>query len=131
MAQEMEAVANPSCCTAQVSDPRWDPATAVDMNVVVAEYREVARGNPLSGAHLLVRLESAKENAETIDVYLGPAAFLKDFEVTFVRGDRVEILGSRVKYAGATVILARQVRRDSTTLYLRDDHGLPYWNGRT
>jgi hypothetical protein len=118
--------------TAQAEpEPRYDAATTVDTMTVVAEVREVPRGNPLNGTHLIVRLESAKENSETIDVYLGPAAYLKDFEVTFAKGDRVQVVGSKVKYGGAPVILARQVRRDATTLYLRDEHGTPYWRGRT
>jgi hypothetical protein len=100
------------------------------MMTVVADLRVVPRGSPLSGSHLIVRPESAKENSETIDVYLGPADFLKDFEVTFAKGDRVQVIGSKVKYGGAPVVLARQVRRDSTTLYLRDEHGTPYWKGR-
>jgi hypothetical protein len=98
---------------------------------VVSDLREVPRGNPLSGTHLIVRLESAKESSETIDVYLGPADYLKDFEVTYVKGDRVQVIGSKVKYQGAPLILARQVRRDATTIYLRDEHGTPYWRGKT
>ena len=118
--------------TAQAEpEPRYDSATTVDMMMVVADLREVPRGSALPGTHLIVRPESAKENSETIDVYLGPANYLKDFEVTFAKGDRVQVVGSKVKYGGAAVILARQVRRDSTTLYLRDEHGIPYWKGRT
>jgi hypothetical protein len=101
------------------------------MMTVVADVREVPRGNPLSGSHLMVRLDSAKETSETIDVYLGPANYLKDFEVTFAKGNRVQVIGSKVKYGGAPVVLARQVRRESTTLYLRDENGTPYWRGRT
>jgi hypothetical protein len=118
--------------TAQAEpEPRYDSATTVDMMTVVADVREVPRGNPLSGSHLMVRLDSAKETSETIDVYLGPANYLKDFEVTFAKGDRVQVIGSKVKYGGAPVVLARQVRRESTTLYLRDENGTPYWRGRT
>ena len=118
--------------TAQAEpEPRYDSATTVDMMTVVADVREVPRGNPLSGSHLMVRLDSAKETSETIDVYLGPANYLKDFEVTFAKGNRVQVIGSKVKYGGAPVVLARQVRRESTTLYLRDENGTPYWRGRT
>jgi len=112
-------------------EPRYDAATTVDTMTVVADLREVPRGNPLSGTHLIVRMESAKENSETIDVYLGPTDYLRDFEVTFAKGDRVQVIGSKVKYGGAPLILARLVRRDATTIYLRDEHGTPYWRGRT
>jgi len=122
----------PSAGQAQAEpEPRYDASSPFDTMTVVVEQREVPRGNPLNGIHLTVRLESAKENSETIDVYLGPAAYLKDFDVTFEKGDRVQVTGSKVKYAGAPLVLARQVRRDSTTIYLRDEHGVPYWRGRT
>src|ERR1039458_4635676 len=80
--------------TAQAEpEPRYDSATMVDMMTVVAEMREVPRGSPLTGSHLMVRPESAKENSETIDVYLGPATYLKDFEVAFAKGDRLQEIG--------------------------------------
>jgi len=122
----------PSGQTAQTDpEPRYDSTTSVDIMTIVAEQREVARGNPLSGIHLIVRLESAKEDSETIDVFLGPTSYIKDFDVAFAKGDRVQVIGSKVKFGGSSVILARQVRRDSTTIYLRDEHGVPYWRGRT
>jgi len=110
-------------------EPRYDTTSQFDTMTVVAEQREV--GTPLNGIHILVRLDTAKENSDTLDVYLGPTAFVKDFEVTFEKGDRVQVTGSKVKYGGNPLILARQVRRDSTTLYLRDEHGTPYWKGRS
>jgi hypothetical protein len=121
-----------SAQTAQAEpEPRYDASATVDAMTVVAEQREVPRGNALAGIHLMVRLESAKENSETIDVYLGPTSYIEDFQVTFVKGDRVQVTGSKVKYSGAPLILARQVRRDTTTIFLRDEHGTPYWRGKT
>jgi len=111
-------------------EPRYDTATAIDMTVVVESQREVAKGSPLGGPHLIVRPESAKEGTDTIEVYLGPADFIKDFEVTFAKGDRLQVTGSKVKYGGNPLILAKDVRRDSTTVYLRDAHGVPYWKVR-
>ena len=35
--------------------------------------------------------------------------------------------GSKIKFNGSQVVLAREVRLESTTVYLRDDHGVPYW----
>ena len=78
---------------------------------------------------MIVRPQTAKSETQSIDVYLGPTAFIKDFEVTFAKGDRVHVIGSKVKYAGRPLILAREVRRDSTTLYLRDERGTPNWRG--
>ena len=105
-----------------VEDPRYDVATVIDVDATVMDLRQVPRNSPLSGLHLTVKIES-----DTIDVFLGPIDFLKEFEITFAKGDKLEIIGSKVKFGGAHIVLARQVRRDETTLYLRDAKGKPHW----
>jgi len=109
------------------SEPRYDTATSVDAMAVVTDVKEVARNNPLCGSHLIVRLESARSETDTLEVYLGPADFLKDFAFNLAKGDRIEIKGSRVRFGGNPIVLAREVRKNSTTLYLRDERGTPYW----
>jgi hypothetical protein len=109
------------------TEPHYDTATTIDMMVIVTEVREVPAGNPLSGYHLIVRPESAKTGSETMDVYLAPADYLKDFDCHFAKGDRSQVKGSKIKYNGSTLVLAREVRLNSTTLYLRDERGVPYW----
>ena len=108
-------------------EPRYDAATTIDTMVVVTDAKEVPAGNPLSGAHLIVRPESARIGSETMDVYLGPADYLKGFDCHFAKGDRIQVKGSKIKYNGSTVVLAREVRLNATTLYLRDGSGVPYW----
>lgn len=103
-------------------DPRYDVARVIDVDATVTDLREVPRNNPLSGLHLTVKIES-----DTMDVFLGPSDFLKSFEITFAKGDKLEIIGSKVKFDGAYIVLARQVRREETTLYLRDAKGKPHW----
>jgi hypothetical protein len=111
-------------------EPRYDTTSPVDLMVVVEGDREVPKGTPLAGMHLVVRPESSKEGTDTVEVYLGPADFIKDFQITFAKGDRLQVSGSKVKYAGASMILAKDVRRDTTTMYLREPNGAPLWKGR-
>ncbi len=103
-------------------DPRYDVSKVIDVDATVMDIREVPRNNPLGGLHLTVKIES-----DTVNVFLGPVDFLKDFEITFAKGDKLEIIGSKVKFGGAHIVLARLVRRDETTLYLRDAKGKPHW----
>jgi hypothetical protein len=105
-----------------IEDPRYEVATVIDVDATVMDLREVSRNNPLSGLHLTVKIES-----DTIDVFLGPVDFLKGFEITFAKGDKLEIIGSKIKFGGAHIVLARLVRREETTLYLRDAKGKPHW----
>lgn len=109
------------------AEPHYDTATVVDLEMIVMQTREVAKGSPLAGLHLLARLESGRADSETLDVYLGPSEFMKLFDFTFHAGDRVEVIGSKVKLGAAPVILGRELRRSDTTLYIRDQKGDPVW----
>lgn len=104
-------------------EPKYDPATVIDFDAVVIEVKEVQRENPLSGVNLVVKTESDA----TMGVYLGPADFLKSFELYFRKGDRIHIAGSKVKYGNDSVVLACEVRKESATLFLRDRKGTPSW----
>jgi hypothetical protein len=108
-------------------EPRYDTSAPVDWIGVVTAVKDVAAGNVLNGTHILVRPESARANSEPIDVYLAPDDYLKDFGCHFAKGDKVQVKGSKVKYEHSTAVLAREVRMESTTVYLRDDQGVPYW----
>lgn len=112
---------------AAAEDPRYDTSTVVDLRVVLAETREVPAAGPLAGMHLLVRLENARADSEPQDVYLGPAAFIKDISFPLRVRDRLEVVGSKVKVGSATVILAREIRHNNDTLYLREKTGEPMW----
>jgi len=104
--------------------PRYDPATVVDFPVDVTEVREASGDNGLNGIWLTVRTE----NDKTMNVYLGPASFLKEFEVVFAKGDNIHVVGSKVSFGGGSIILAREVSKGQATLYLRDRNGVPYWH---
>ena len=71
------------------ADPRYDPGTTVAFDGLVTETREVPKGNPMRGLHLTV--DTGKES---IDVYLAPAEYMKLFNFTFAKGDRIEVTGS-------------------------------------
>ncbi len=103
-------------------EPRYDPAGVISFMATVMEVRDGPRTGPLSGVHLLV-----KADKETIDSHLGPADFLKDCGVSFAKGDRIQLTGSRVKSGDGFVLLVREVRKDASTLYLRDEKGNPNW----
>lgn len=111
----------PSSSTAE-STAKYDPATEVKLKVTVEEVSEV----PNAKGEISVRL-TVKQAAETFEVRLCPHSFLKEFEVTFAKGDQLEITGSKVKANDKTVILAREIVRGNSTLVLRDKEGTPVW----
>ena len=112
---EKDAVAPP--------EPAYDTATVITLKATVTETRLVPENQPLTGLHLMLQ-----SGSETVDVYVGPSDFVKRFDVVFTQGDAIEVVGSKVKFDGAAVVLAREVRRGSITLVLRDNRGMPFWN---
>jgi hypothetical protein len=104
------------------AEPKYDAGAVTEYLATVVEVQETPDGAPMRGVHITV-----KAGSDTLNVYLGPAAYLKDFLVTFVKGDRLHVTGSKVKWNGGHVVLAREIRKDGTTVYLRDAQGNPYW----
>ncbi len=101
---------------------RYDPATVVSISGSVQDVQEVTEPPALKGVHVYLSGEKG-----TVQVYISPASFLKAFSITFVRGDQLQISGSKIRFHGADLVLARQLRRDSDILVLRDEKGNPYW----
>jgi hypothetical protein len=74
------------------------------------------------GTHLVLRTDT-----ESLDVHLGPTAFLTDEGLTVATGDTVEVLGSRVTVDNESVLIARTVSTGDQTWTLRDASGRPRW----
>jgi hypothetical protein len=79
----------------------------------------------LGGIHLTVRTEK-----ETVEVHVGPTAYLTEKGITLVKGDTIEVLGSRVTIDEESVVIARQIKKGDNTWVLRDGAGRPLWRGR-
>jgi DNA/RNA endonuclease YhcR with UshA esterase domain len=108
---------------ARATEPVYVSATVISEMATVIEVREVAKTEVLGGLHLTVKTDSG-----TLDVHLGPRDYVAQFEFSVAKGDRVKIAGSKVRFRGTDVVLAREVRSQQSTLYLRDAKGVPFWN---
>jgi hypothetical protein len=106
---------------------RYDPATVVDVFGIVRDIREVTAPPEVRGIHLVIQSEQGDE----VDAYLGPKQFVGEFVSSFGKGSKVQVIGSKVKSGNAVILLAREVRKGDTTLYLRDKRGNPYWDEET
>jgi hypothetical protein len=103
-------------------EPRYDPATVIDIKATITEIREIAKTNPLDGLHFTVKM-----GTETFDIYVGPADFVKVFDMAFATGDKIQVIGSKAKLDGAEVVLARELHIGDVTLLLRAKDGTPFW----
>jgi hypothetical protein len=104
------------------AEPTYDTATVVDVMGKIIDVWEIAPHMPLQGVHLAVR-----SGSENLDVYVGPADFVKIFGVTFTKGDRIEVIGSRVMNGDDDIVLAAEIHIYDVTITLRDKNGTPYW----
>jgi hypothetical protein len=77
----------------------------------------------LGGTHLIV-----KTKAGTVEVHVGPTAYVTEHKITLAKGDTVEILGSRVTIDDEPVLLARQITKGTDEWTLRDASGRPLWS---
>src|SRR5690348_17235652 len=98
----------------------YNPATEVRETGTVESVRQVDSHQGWSGTHILL-----KTDKEDLDVHLGPTAFIAESGFTFAKGDRIEVLGSRMKVGATDALLAREVKKDGKTLVLRDANGIP------
>ena len=101
----------------------YNPATEVRLKGTVQQVQQVGRYGGGSGTHIILKTE--KENLE---VHLGPTVFVTLSGFTFASGDHIEVVGSRVKFGDADVLLAREVQKDGKSLVLRDANGIPKWS---
>jgi hypothetical protein len=111
--------------------PRYDLTTEATVTGTVESVEHIAgpgggRGRRgLGGTHLTL-----KSSTETLEVHLGPTAFLNEKKVAIAQGDTLEITGSRVTVDGERVFIAREVKKGDSTWMLRNAAGLPLWRGR-
>jgi hypothetical protein len=101
----------------------YDPNTETTFKAVVQEVKEVPGPGRGTGTHLTV-----KSGNDVYDVHVGPTWYLKQQKCTFATGDEVEVTGSKVKYQGADVIIARQIKKDGGAWTLRNARGIPLWS---
>jgi hypothetical protein len=102
--------------------PKYDIAKEVTVKGTIDDVQEMPMAKGETGVHLMV-----KTSTETIEVRLCPSGFLKDFDVTFEKGQQIQVTGSRIKVDDKDVILAREVVSGNSTVVLRDKTGSPVW----
>lgn len=104
--------------------PKYDATKEVKIKGVVEDIREVP--GEWEGTHLVVKTDTGD-----VLVHIAPAAFLKEMDTEFKKGDEVQVVGCKAPDAsgGEPEILAREITVGTNTTTLRDDKGIPVWAG--
>jgi len=124
----------------------YNPANETIVKGAVEEVKNVTGKHGWNGTHLVLKVpgnatdvresveegkvvaETLKKGDRTVDVHLGPAAYLKEKGVSFAKGDEIEVTGAKADFQGSEAIIAREVKKGTETLVLRDAQGIPKWS---
>ena len=106
--------------------PRYDKATETTVSGTVDEVRaqQACCGSGGGGTHLTLATPDG-----TFDVHVGPTRWLTSKQFSVAKGDRLDVIGSKVTIGGQEALIARQVTRDGTSIVLRNENGFPLWAG--
>jgi len=105
--------------------PMYNPATEITVEGTVETVNQMTGWQGWGGAHLQLKTDS-----ETMDVHVGPSWFLSQNKVTFAKGDQIEVIGLKLKFANADALLAREITKGDQKLTLRNANGFPVWSRR-
>jgi hypothetical protein len=98
------------------------------VTTVRGEVVAVDRIRPLKGMSYGVHL-TLKADSGVVSIHLGPEWYFENQDVKIVPKDILEIRGSKVVFEGSPAIIAAEVRKGDQLLKLRDENGVPVWNG--
>jgi len=103
----------------------YNPATVEIISGTVGSVDAITPMKGMySGVHVMLKTEK-----ETISVHLGPSWYIERLDTKIEKGDKIEVKGSRVTFAGKPAIIAAEVKKGDNVLVLRDSAGIPAWSG--
>jgi hypothetical protein len=103
-----------------VTAPKYDKSSEVKVKGIIEDVKTTADNT----VHIML-----KSDTGSLDVTVAPEKFLKEMEITFAKGDAVQVLGSQLTIDGNPALLAREVIRNGDVMVMRDEHGKPVWLG--
>jgi hypothetical protein len=103
---------------------KYDPATEVKVSGVIDDIKEFEC--PASGA-LGYHITLKSPDRVTV-VHVAAAKFIKEYEISFAKGEQIQVVGSKVRLPdGEEGVLAREITRGQSTYAFRDKQGNPLW----
>ncbi len=103
--------------------PKYDLSQEAKFKGVVDEIKD--RECPISGgmgSHLMVKIDN-----KIYEVHVASVKFVKSYDVTFQKGDELDITGVKTTFQGVDAILPREIKRGNDDFVFRDEKGKPIW----
>lgn len=101
----------------------YDASTVTTVIGTIASVDSQA--NP-RGDFYMVRL-TVRDTSGTTAVMVGPSSYLDGQNISFNKGDSIQVTGSKVDFHGNQAIIAGKIVSGGKTIKLRDDSGRPVW----
>lgn len=102
----------------------YDPKTEVTVKGTIQDVQQQTGKQGWSGTHLTLNTDGS-----VLDVHVGPSSYVAQKQFSFAKGDKIEVVGSKVTISGKEALLAREITKDGKTLVLRNAQGVPEWSG--
>ena len=99
----------------------YDHSTEIALSGTVLHVVTAASVDGTVGVHLDLQTKNG-----IVYIAVGPALFIGNSNFYVLAGDRVEIIGSRIREDGGAVY-ARSIMKGSSMVVLRNDDGVPKW----
>ena len=106
--------------------PKYDLRAETKTKGVIDEVNLLSLGTRKDFMELII-----KNGDDKIHIYVCPKPFEEEMGISFSKGDQITVTGSKAKYEGADVILARELVKGEDTLLFRDAKGTAVWDART
>ena len=103
----------------------YDPKAVETLS---GEVIKVDKITPMKGMHYGMHVQ-LKTEKETLSVQLGPGWYIERLDTKIEKGDKIEVKGARVTFAGKPAIIAAEIKKGDSVLVLRDSSGIPVWAG--
>ncbi len=100
--------------------PEYDKSAEVKVKGVIDDVRTDADHS----IHLTLKTDKGP-----VEVFVAPEKFLKEMEISFAKGETIEVVGSQFSIDGNAILLAREVTRNADVVTIRDEQGKPVWVG--
>jgi hypothetical protein len=93
---------------------------------VIDEVNQLSIGSRKDFTELII-----KNGADNLHISVSPKPFQEEIGLSFSKGDRVPVTGSKVKQDASEVTLARELVKGTDTLMFRDNKEKPVWDWST
>jgi DNA polymerase III alpha subunit len=104
----------------------YDPSkvTTITGTIAAVDSQETPRGG-----FYMVQL-TVQDSSGTTPVMVAPSSYLDSQNITFNKGNSIQVTGAKMNFRGNDVFIAGQIVIGGKTIKLRDDSGRPVWRGQ-